>query len=223
MLSVSDTGSGMSKEVQSHLFEPFFTTKPVGRGTGLGLATVYGIVKQSAGHVCVQSAPGAGTTFRIYFPIVPESSDSRPAEEKSKAVSLTASTGTVLVVEDNAPLRRLSERILRQHGYTILVATNGAQAQQICAEHDGPIHVVLMDVIMPGESGPRVWEQICENRPETKIIYMSGYTADTLDQRPVFGSGNGFLQKPFNAAQLAGAVLEALQPRRNARVPPSGS
>ena len=223
MLSVSDTGSGMSKEVLTHLFEPFFTTKPAGRGTGLGLATVYGIVKQSGGHIGVQSAPGAGTTFRIYFPIAPESSDSRPAEEKSKAVSVTAGTGTVLVVEDNAPLRRLSERMLRQHGYTVLLATNGAQARQICAAHDGPIDVVLMDVIMPGESGPSVWEQIREHRPETKIIYMSGYTGDTLDQRPVVGPGNGFLQKPFDAAQLAGAVLEALQARRNARVPPSGS
>jgi two-component system cell cycle sensor histidine kinase/response regulator CckA len=131
LLSVSDTGSGMSKEVQSHLFEPFFTTKPVGRGTGLGLATVYGIVKESAGHICVDSAPGTGTTFRIYFPTVPKSSDSCPAEEKDNAVSLTG-TGTVLVVEDNAPLRRLSERILHQHGYTVLVASKGAGATDLC-------------------------------------------------------------------------------------------
>lgn len=174
---------------------------------------MYGIVKQSGGHICVDSAPEAGTTFRIYFPVVSEASDSRPAaEEKYNAVNEVGG-GTVLVVEDNAPLRRLSERILRQHGYTVLVATNGAQAQQICAEHPGPIHVVLMDVIMPGESGPAVWERICEDRPETKIIHMSGYTGDTLDHRRVFRSGNGFLQKPFTAAQLAGAVREALQAR----------
>ena len=217
VLSVTDTGSGMSKEVQSHLFEPFFTTKPVGRGTGLGLATVYGIVKQSAGHICVQSEPAAGTTFRIHFPVVQDAIDSRPAETKETAVSL-GGTGTVLVVEDNPPLRRLSERILRQHGYTVLVASDGAQAQQICAEHDGPIHVVLMDVIMPGESGPAVWEQICEDRPEARIIYMSGYTRDTFDHRRVVRAGTGFLQKPFSAVQLAGAVREALPRRAGAGV-----
>jgi two-component system cell cycle sensor histidine kinase/response regulator CckA len=211
VLSVTDTGSGISKEVQSRLFEPFFTTKPRGRGTGLGLATVYGIVKQSEGHICVCSELGSGTTFRIYLPVVSESRDSRPAEEQKNILSLTGSE-TILVVEDNAPLRRLTDKILQRHGYTVLVASDGAQAQQICAEHQGPIHVVLMDVIMPGESGPTVGEWICQRRPDTKVIYTSGYTGDAISHHRVFRPGNVFLQKPFNATQLARAVRDVLAP-----------
>jgi two-component system cell cycle sensor histidine kinase/response regulator CckA len=209
VLSVSDTGSGMSKDVQSHLFEPFFTTKPLGRGTGLGLATVYGIVKQSEGHICVHSEPGSGTSFRIHLPAVSASSGTERADEKNEAITLTGSE-TILLVEDNAPLRRLTEKILQRHGYTVLVASNGAQAQQICVEHQGPIHVVFMDVIMPGKSGPAIGEWICQRRPDTKIIYTSGYTGDAVDRHGVFRPGNMFLQKPFNARQLTCAVRDVL-------------
>ena len=209
VLSVTDNGSGMSPDVRAHLFEPFFTTKPRGRGTGLGLATVYGIVKQSGGHVVVQSEPGSGTTFRIYLPVASRSSDGRPHEPKAKASDLTGNE-TILVVEDSAALRRLNERILQRYGYRVLIAANGTQAQRICAEHSGPIHVVLMDVIMPGDSGPTVGEWIAQRRPDTKIIYMSGYTGDAIAHQSVVDAGSAFLQKPFDAAQLAGAVREVL-------------
>jgi PAS domain S-box-containing protein len=209
LLSVSDTGCGMSSEAQAHLFEPFFTTKPAGRGTGLGLATVYGIVKQSGGQIFVQSEPGVGTTFRIYLPVAPSSTDSGSVKEKDGAIDLTGSE-TILVVEDNAPLRRLTERILRRYGYAVLIAANGAQAQQICSEHPGPIHVVLMDVIMPGDSGPLVGQWIAQRRPGTKIVYMSGYTGDAIDHHRIPEQASAFLQKPFDATQLARVVREVL-------------
>jgi CheY-like chemotaxis protein len=209
VLSVTDIGSGMSPDVREHLFEPFFTTKPRGRGTGLGLANVYDIVRESGGHIFVQSEPGAGTTFSIYLPVASSSSDTRPIEEKHSAGDLTGNE-TILVVEDNASLRRLDERILQRYGYKVLTAANGPQAQQICAEHHGPIHVVLMDVMLPGDSGPTVGEWISQRRPETKIIYTSGYTGDAMTHRRIVDSGSVFLQKPFDAAQLARAVREVL-------------
>jgi CheY-like chemotaxis protein len=215
VLSVTDTGSGMPPEVQAHLFEPFFTTKPRGRGTGLGLATVYGVVKQSGGHIFVSSAPGKGTTFSIYLPIVSSSTDVRPVGEKDKLTELTGSE-TILVVEDNAPLRRLNEQILQRYGYQVLVAADGAQAQQICAEYPAPIHLVLMDVIMPGDSGPMVGEWISHTRPKTKIMYMSGYAGDAIGRHDVLDPDIVFLQKPFNATQLARAVREALSQESSA-------
>jgi signal transduction histidine kinase/ActR/RegA family two-component response regulator len=209
LLSVADTGSGMSQEVQSHVFEPFFTTKPIGQGTGLGLATVYGIVKQSEGHIGVRSAPGSGTTFSLYLPVVCAPRESPPAEETKDAVGLTGAE-TILVVEDNAPLRRLAAKMLERHGYTVLVAADGAEAQQICVEHQGPIPVVLMDVVMPGENGPTVGEWIRQRRPDTKIIYTSGYTGYATDYGRVSRPGDVFLSKPFSATRLARAVRDVL-------------
>ncbi len=211
VLSVTDTGSGISPETQARLFEPFFTTK-LGRGTGLGLATVYGIVKQSGGHIVVESEPGAGTTFRIYLPVT-SARDAAPAEEKPKAPDL-AGNETVLVVEDNAALRRLNEVILKRHGYHVLVAANGADARRICEEYPQPIHLALLDVVMPGESGPAIGEWISRNRPGTKILYMSGYAGDQVDRSRLLAAGCSFLQKPFNASQLARAVREILSPHK---------
>jgi CheY-like chemotaxis protein len=193
----------MSQEVQARLFEPFFTTKPVGSGTGLGLATVHGIVKQSGGHIGVQSTPGQGTTFTVHFPVA------SPTAEDGAALSAVApvldGTETILVVEDNTALRGLTERILRTHGYTVLGAANGVQAKRIAEGHAGDIAVMLTDVVMPDHSGPALAESIQANRPATKVVFMSGYTAQH-DR----ASGHAFLQKPFTSKQLLATVRAVL-------------
>jgi PAS domain S-box-containing protein len=210
VLSVSDTGSGMTPDVQAHLFEPFFTTKPRGQGTGLGLPTVYGIVKQSGGHISVYSEVGMGTTFRVHLPYVSSGSvEEAVTTDKAGPTDLRGSE-TVLVVEDNAVLRGLNEHILQRYGYSVLIAEDGAEAQRICEHHDGPIHVVVMDIVMPGDSGPSVGEWISQRRPGTKIVYISGYAGDALDRHTLMQSGNTFLPKPFKASQLARAVREVL-------------
>jgi PAS domain S-box-containing protein len=209
VLSVRDTGSGMSPEVQSRLFEPFFTTKPVGHGTGLGLATVYGIVKQNGGHISVHSTPGAGTTFSIHLPVAEASAEMQLSGQEKKAIDLSGNE-TVLIVEDNAPLRHLATKILQRYGYQVLAAANGEQAQRICTQHPGPIHVIVMDVIMPGDSGPIVAERIRLERPDSKIIFTSGYIGHQPDYRHLFRSGSDFLPKPFDSIQLARAVRDAL-------------
>lgn len=209
MLSVSDTGSGMPPDVQQHLFEPFFTTKPKGHGTGLGLATVYGIVKQSGGHIFVYSEPGMGATFRLYFPVASGERLTEAAKPKAALGDLTG-TETILVVEDDARLRTLDERILRRYGYQVLVAVDAAEALRIMTEHEGPIHAVITDVIMPGGSGRTVGDWVLEHRPKTKIIYMSGYTDDAIARHGVLDPGTHFLQKPFSPAALARKVRETL-------------
>jgi two-component system cell cycle sensor histidine kinase/response regulator CckA len=202
-LSVSDTGTGMSSEVQTHLFEPFFTTKPVGSGTGLGLATVHGIVKQSGGHITVKSTPGKGATFKVLFPLAARTKDD-PAFA-SDGGNVLHGTETILVVEDNTALRSLTERILRTHGYTVLGAANGTQARRIAEGHAGDIAVMLTDVVMPDHSGPALAESIRAHRPATKVVFMSGYTAHH-DR----AAGNAFLQKPFTSKQLLATVRAVL-------------
>jgi hypothetical protein len=209
LLSVSDTGSGMSPEVQSRLFEPFFTTKERGRGTGLGLATVYGIVKQSGGHIWVYSEVGMGTTFKMYWPVAPTTELPATASARQAPAELQGSE-TVLVVEDEASLRALTERILQRYGYTVLLAANGEEAQRVCTEHQGPIHVVLMDVVMPGKSGREVGEWIGQCRPETKIIYLSGYTDNAIVHHGVLDPGTTFLQKPFTSDVLLNTIRGVL-------------
>jgi two-component system, cell cycle sensor histidine kinase and response regulator CckA len=210
LLSVSDTGSGMSPEVQSRLFEPFFTTKERGRGTGLGLATVYGIVKQSGGHIWVYSEAGMGTTFKIYWPVAPSTELPATAPARQAQPGGLHGSETVLVVEDEAPLRALTERMLQRYGYTVLLAANGEDAERICTEHQGPIHVVLMDVVMPGKSGRAVGDWIEQCRPETKIIYLSGYTDNAIAHHGVLDPGTTFLQKPFTSDVLIRTIREAL-------------
>lgn len=209
LLSVSDTGSGMSSEVQSRLFEPFFTTKERGRGTGLGLATIYGIVKQSGGHIWVYSEPGIGTTFKIYWPVAhsTELPATVPARQASAGLH---GTETVLVVEDEASLRALTARILQRYGYTVLLAANGEEAERLCTEHQGTIHIVLMDVVMPGKSGRAVGEWIGQRRPETKIIYLSGYTDNAIVHHGVLDPGTTFLQKPFTSDVLLNTIRGVL-------------
>ena len=209
LLVVSDTGIGISPEVQRRVFEPFFTTKAKGEGTGLGLATVYGIVKQSDGFVFVSSEPGKGTSFRVYFPVA----DRAPRAESTKPAAVAANVGgkeTVLIVEDDARLRDLDERILRRYGFSVLVARGAADAIRICSDYVGPIHVVLTDVIMPGGSGRTLGDWVAEHRPDTRVIYMSGYTDDAIAHHGVLEPGIHFIQKPFSPEELVHKVREAL-------------
>jgi two-component system, cell cycle sensor histidine kinase and response regulator CckA len=201
-LSVADTGSGMSPAVQARLFEPFFTTKPPGSGTGLGLATVHGIVKQSGGHIGVSSALGAGTTFTVHFPVATAGAGET---ETQSANHVLDGTETILVVEDNTALRSLTERILRTHGYTVLGAANGAQAKRIAEGHPGDIAVMLTDVVMPDNSGPALAQSIRAHRPATKVVFMSGYTANYSRD-----AGHAFLAKPFTSKQLLATVRAVL-------------
>jgi PAS domain S-box-containing protein len=207
-LIIRDTGHGMDEETQSHMFEPFFTTKEKGKGTGLGLSTVYGIVKQSGGSIEVESKPGRGATFKIYFPRV----DGSVQESGGETVTADPIRGreTVLLVEDEPGVRRLVNETLRLHGYTVLEARHGIEALLTGAKHMGPIHLLLTDVVMPQMSGPEVAEKLVGLRPDVKVLYMSGYP-----DHPVFSVGGVdtercFLPKPFTPSALAQKVREVL-------------
>jgi two-component system cell cycle sensor histidine kinase/response regulator CckA len=209
MLAVSDTGVGMNEETQSHLFEPFFTTKEVGRGTGLGLATVYGIVKQSGGHVWVSSEPGRGTTIKVYLPRIEESIES-DRQAQFPAAPLQGQE-TVLLVEDEDVVRNLARRVLLKRGYTVLEASDGGEALHLCEQHKGPIHLLVTDVVMPGGmSGRELAERLTPLQPEMRVLYISGYTDDAIIHHGVLETGTAFLQKPFTPAALANKVREML-------------
>jgi CheY-like chemotaxis protein len=212
MLAVSDTGIGMDRETQSHIFEPFFTTKEKGRGTGLGLATVYGIVKQSGGFLWVYSEPGQGTTFKVYRPVVdgPAAAAAQPPEPESLAGS-----ETVRVVEDSEALRELLRVALTERGYATLVAGDGAEALRLCQSHAQPIHLLLTDAIMPAMGGRELADRIHRLRPDTCVIYISGSTDDAIVQNGVLDPGVNFLQKPFSPLTLARkvrAILDSFRP-----------
>jgi CheY-like chemotaxis protein len=209
MLAVSDTGIGMDRETQSHIFEPFFTTKEKGRGTGLGLAIVYGIVKQSGGFIWVYSEPGAGTTFKIYLPLVEATAGASAAPRTVPTGSLRG-TETVLVVEDSESLRELLRVTLTERGYTALVASDGAEALRLSAQHAGPIHLLLTDVIMPAMGGRELADRTHRLRRETRVLYISGYTDDAIVQNGMLEPGVNFLQKPFSPLTLARKVREIL-------------
>ena len=208
LLAVSDTGSGIDEQTLPRIFEPFFTTKERGRGTGLGLATVYGIVKQSGGAVSVRSSIGMGTTFEIYLPraAAPSLDDPRRATSKPPAVG----TETILVVEDEEAVRKLAERILRAAGYAVITAVNGNDALLTCESHHGTIHLVLTDVVMPQMSGRVLAERLAALRPETKVLYMSGHTDDAVFHHGVLDPGVHFLGKPFSPAELTKRVRDVL-------------
>jgi two-component system cell cycle sensor histidine kinase/response regulator CckA len=208
LLTVCDTGHGMDAETRSHLFEPFFTTKEKGKGTGLGLSTVYGIVKQSGGSITVESAPGRGTTFRIYFPRVEQEIPGSAGGVET--IDPAHGRETILLVEDEPSVRGLVHETLRLHGYTVLEARHGIEALLTSARYVGPIHLLLTDVVMPQMSGPEVAEKLLIVRPGTKVLYMSGYP-----DHPVFDQGGvsretGFLPKPFSPHVLAQKVREVL-------------
>ena len=208
MLEVSDTGVGMDAEIQARIFEPFFTTKEKGKGTGLGLATVYGIVKQSGGYIWVYSEPGEGTTFKVYLPRV----EAAVVAFRSGAVreKLARASGTVLLVEDAEPLRTLARELLEGCGYTVLEAKDGAEAMEVAGQHAEPIHLLLTDVVMPGMSGPELAERLTPGRPGMKVLYVSGYTNEAVNHRLPMKEGMAFLQKPFTRQALASKVRELL-------------
>ena len=208
VLSVSDTGTGITPEVLNHLFEPFFTTKRTGKGTGLGLATIYGIVKQSNGGIVVASGIGQGSVFRIYFPRC----DEPITAEAAGAVVGHASNGkaTILIVEDDAGIRELSAKILGRSGYTVLVASGGEEAREVCERYDGNINLLLSDVVMPGMNGPMVAEMLTRMRPGLKVVFMSGYTDNAIVRDGVMGRDLPFVQKPFTPDQLANKIGEVL-------------
>jgi GAF domain-containing protein/DNA-binding response OmpR family regulator len=208
MLAVGDTGTGMTPEVQAHIFEPFFTTKGPGKGTGLGLATVYGIVKQSEGYIEVDTEPGRGTRVKVYLPRVDEAP--APTTPKATLAQRSHGTETILLVEDEEEVRALARDILRAHGYTVLEAQHGGEALLTCERHPGPIQLMLTDAVMPQMSGRELAERLAPLRPEMKVLYMSGYTDDAVVRHGVRDSGIGFLQKPFTADTLARKVRDVL-------------
>ena len=215
MVAVSDTGSGMDAETQAHLFEPFFTTKEAGKGTGLGLATVYGIVKQSEGSIWVYSEPGQGTTFKIYLPRVDQPGKTVGEEQAPQAVPRGAET--ILVVEDEEALRELACLTLREYGYTVLEASQGDEALQLFAERQAPVDLLVTDVVMPGLSGPELAEQLTSRQPQMKVLYTSGYMSHAIVRDGVLKAGTPFLPKPFNPDDLARKVREVLDTPREER------
>ena len=208
MVSVSDNGQGMTREVQARAFEPFFTTRTTGQGTGLGLATVHGIVKQSGGHIWLYSEPGQGTTFKIHLP-----REDAPAEKETPAAAAAPpprGSETVLLVEDEDSLREIVRECLEDAGYTVLDAGSGARALEASASHSGPLHLVITDVVMPGMGGREVVERLQAARPQVRALYMSGYTDDAMVLHGVMVADMAFLQKPFSAAALAAKVRQVL-------------
>jgi two-component system, cell cycle sensor histidine kinase and response regulator CckA len=206
VMATSDTGVGMSQDVLSHLFEPFFTTKAQGQGTGLGLATVYGIVKQSGGDIWVDSEVGRGTTFKVYLPRIDAPLDEtalRPPQESLRG------TETVLFVEDESAVRGLARRVLEAHGYRVFEAADGAQALEVAKQHGG-IDLLVVDVVLPHMNGPEVAGAIAAVVPGIRTLYVSGYTANAIARRGIFDSKMPFLEKPFTPASLASKVREVL-------------
>ncbi|QDU36806.1 Blue-light-activated protein [Maioricimonas rarisocia] len=211
MLSIADTGCGMSPEVLAQIFEPFFTTKGTGAGTGLGLAVVHGIVTQSGGHIDVVSSPGQGTTFRILLPRDDEPlEESEPTTVETSDDELPRGTETVLLVEDEDGVRRFARQILADCGYAVLEAPDGTRALQLAADHEGPIQLLVTDVIMPGKGGREVAEELVAARPDLKVVFVSGYTDDAVVRHGVQESRVNFMHKPFAAVELARKVRYVL-------------
>lgn len=214
-LTVSDTGMGMTAETMARAFEPFFTTKEPGRGTGLGLSTVYGIVKQCGGAITVESEPGSGSTFSVYLPIAREA-ESRPSGVSERRPSSTAGE-TILLVEDEDSVRRLARRVLESQGYTVLEAINGEDALRMAQDYGGVIDLLLSDVVMPEVGGRLLAERLTAARPEMEVMFMSGYTDDEILRRGLLERGQRLLQKPFTATALAHEVSSLLDAKRRRR------
>jgi len=210
-ISVTDTGCGMDEETRSRAFEPFFTTKPVGQGTGLGLSTVHGIVRKAGGHVWIDSEPGRGTTVTIYLPAVDRAAE--PEQETSGVQQASRGWETILVLEDDDPVRKAARRILEHYGYAVLEARSGAEAVALAQQHQGPIHLLLTDVVMPEMGGRRSAEHLAMLRPEMKVLYMSGYPERGPGEEPAPEPNAPFLPKPFTVYSLGAKVREVLDRR----------
>jgi two-component system, cell cycle sensor histidine kinase and response regulator CckA len=208
MLSVSDNGSGMDSETCSRIFEPFFTTKAQRGGTGLGMATVYGIVKQHRGHIVVYSHPGRGTTFKVYFPRV--EMPAAPVIQHHDAKAPHRGEETVLVVEDEEIVRNLTSEALSMLGYTVLQAGDGEEALELCRRHNGAIELLLTDVVLPQMDGRTLYEALSRLRSGMKVLYVSGYAETFIVQHGVLSEGVHFLHKPFTVDRLAAKVAEVL-------------
>jgi len=208
MLAVTDSGVGMDAETQAHIFEPFFTTKEKGKGTGLGLATVYGVVKQSGGYIWVYSEKDRGTTFKIYLPRVEEPVDAARGGEV--AGETPKGRETILLAEDEDAVRDIAREFLQLSGYTVLEASDGASALALAERHDGPIQLLVTDMIMPGMTGRELAQRLVEKRPELKIVFMSGYTEYTTTRQGSILENEILLTKPFTRIMLTRTVRDTL-------------
>jgi CheY-like chemotaxis protein len=214
-LSVADSGIGMPPEVQARVFEPFFTTKEPGKGTGIGLSTVYGIVKQSGGGIFLTSEEGVGTTFDVYLPFATgfRTRTAAPVSARRASAHEAQGSATVLVVEDFDRVRTLAHKVLVRQGYRVLTAQSGREAIDLARASNDPIDLLVTDVVMPGMSGPELARALHTIRPDTPVVYMSGYTGDVLGQRGVDPDEAEFLEKPFTPTSLARKVREVLATR----------
>jgi two-component system, cell cycle sensor histidine kinase and response regulator CckA len=207
LLTVSDSGHGMDRQTLTHIFEPFFTTKEVGKGTGLGLATVYGIVKQHGGHITCYSEPGFGTTFKIYFPVI--------KKERNPEVSMIESpiqrgTETILLVDDEEPLRKLGSRILNEYGYRVMTASNGKEALELYQRECDSISLIILDLIMPEMDGKKCLAEVLRVNPKAKVVLASGYSEVGSASGSMAGGAKGFVQKPYNIRQLLTMIRSVL-------------
>jgi two-component system cell cycle sensor histidine kinase/response regulator CckA len=209
VLSVSDTGHGISPETMRHIFEPFYTTKPIGKGTGLGLATVYGIIKQSGGYVWVYSESGQGTAFKVYLPV-----EESPVSVAAAAPPPDRAAGEhVLIVEDEPTVRYMTSRALKEHGYRVLEASDGPEALRLVEQANGDLDLIITDVIIPGLDGTELARRAASLKPGIPILFMSGYTDDDIVRRGLLDPGQPFLQKPFTPDALVRRVAELLETR----------
>jgi two-component system cell cycle sensor histidine kinase/response regulator CckA len=208
LLSVSDTGCGMDAVTRSRIFEPFFTTKELGKGTGLGLSTVYGIIRQSGGHIWVYSEPGQGTTFKIYLPRF--AAGAAVLQEEPAPAPYLKGQETILLVEDETLVRQIARRILESHGYSVLEAKDGQEALRLQEEHPSPIHLMLTDLVMPGFGGQELASRLAARCPSLKVLFMSGYAESGILDKELASRGDVYLQKPFEAHALVRKVRELL-------------